>query len=108
MIARQIVPENEVWVTSGYNVGCSLHEISHQNGKPATKEVYANKNMKNHHGGCILLNGYIYGSNDPGILTCLDFQTGQAKWKDVQRDAREGRALVLSELRGNNHFRQGA
>ena len=35
------------------------------------EEVYFTKDMKNHHGGLVLLDGYLYGANDPGILTCL-------------------------------------
>ena len=37
--------------------------------------------MKNHHGGVILLNGYLYGFND-SILTCLEFATGKMMWRD--------------------------
>jgi outer membrane protein assembly factor BamB len=38
--------------------------------------------MKNHHGGIILLDGYLYGSDDPGLLTCLDFKTGKVMWDE--------------------------
>ena len=38
--------------------------------------------MQNHHGGVVLVGDYLYGSSDPGILTCMDFQTGKVKWKD--------------------------
>jgi outer membrane protein assembly factor BamB len=37
--------------------------------------------MKNHHGGMILLDGCLYGS-DEGLLTCLDFKTGDVKWEE--------------------------
>jgi outer membrane protein assembly factor BamB len=38
--------------------------------------------MKSHLGGMILLDGYLYGCNDPGILTCLKYETGQVMWTD--------------------------
>ena len=38
--------------------------------------------MKNHHGGVILLGDHVYGTNDPGILTCMDFKTGKVAWSD--------------------------
>ena len=37
--------------------------------------------MKNHHGGVVLVNGYLYGFND-SILTCLEFATGKLMWRD--------------------------
>ena len=37
--------------------------------------------MKNHHGGVVLVNGYLYGFND-SILTCLEFATGKQMWRD--------------------------
>lgn len=38
--------------------------------------------MKNHHGGMIILDGFLYGSNDPGILTCIDLKSGKVRWQD--------------------------
>jgi outer membrane protein assembly factor BamB len=69
---------NHVFVSSGYGVGCNLFKIA---GATAT-EVYANKNMINHHGGVILLGNHLYGFNDGGGWTCMDFQTGNVIWAE--------------------------
>ena len=45
------------------------------------EDVYANKVMKNHHGGVVLVNGKIYGHADPGWV-CQDFMTGQEVWSE--------------------------
>ena len=37
--------------------------------------------MQNHHGGVVLVNGYLYGFNN-SILTCLEFATGKLMWRD--------------------------
>ena len=37
--------------------------------------------MNNHHGGVVLVDGYLYGFND-SILTCLEFATGKMMWRD--------------------------
>ena len=37
--------------------------------------------MKNHHGGVVLVDGYLYGFSD-AILTCLEFATGNQMWRD--------------------------
>ena len=39
------------------------------------------REMRNHHGGMVLVDGYLYGF-DSSNLTCLDFKTGQVKWSD--------------------------
>ena len=36
--------------------------------------------MKNKFNSSVLYNGYVYGL-DEGILTCLDVETGERKWK---------------------------
>jgi hypothetical protein len=35
----------------------------------------------NHHGGVVLLNGYLYGFSN-AILTCMEFATGKVMWRD--------------------------
>jgi alcohol dehydrogenase (cytochrome c) len=37
--------------------------------------------MQNHHGGMVLVDGYLYGSNE-GRLCCLDFATGKTMWQN--------------------------
>jgi outer membrane protein assembly factor BamB len=36
--------------------------------------------MKNHHGGFVLLDGYVYGENN-GHLGCREFLTGKSMWE---------------------------
>jgi outer membrane protein assembly factor BamB len=36
--------------------------------------------MQNHHGGIVLVNGYLYGYNN-SILTALEFATGKMAWR---------------------------
>jgi outer membrane protein assembly factor BamB len=44
-------------------------------------EIYFNRDMENHHGGVVLVNGYLYGYSN-AILTCMEFTTGRVAWKD--------------------------
>jgi hypothetical protein len=37
--------------------------------------------MQNHHGGVVLVNGYVYGFSN-AILTCMEFATGKTMWKN--------------------------
>jgi len=80
-IATPIFSDNKVFFTSAYDTGGGLVGLTVQNGEVKAKEIYFTRNMKNHHGGVMLVNGYLYGFND-SILTCLEFATGNQVWRD--------------------------
>ncbi len=77
-IPTPIVSGANVYITSGYGVGCKLVQVK---GYEAT-EVYRNQVMKNHHGGVILLDGYLYGYSDGPGWICQDFKTGEMVWNN--------------------------
>jgi hypothetical protein len=78
-----------VFASSAYGAGGGLVKLSKDaDGAVKAEEVYATTDMQNHHGGMILLDGYLYGAsggNEGGALVCLDFQTGKVLWD--QRDS---------------------
>lgn len=76
--ATPIIEGNRIFLSSGYNFGCALLELSGR----TLKEVWRNKNMRNHVNSCVLWQGHLYGF-DENELTCLDFKTGEVKWNQV-------------------------
>jgi outer membrane protein assembly factor BamB len=80
-ITTPVFFENKVFFTSAYGTGGGLVDLTAQNGEVKAKEVYFTRNMKNHHGGVVLIDGYLYGFDDT-ILTCLKFATGERMWRD--------------------------
>ena len=82
VIPTPIYHDQQVFVTSGYGIGCNLFKVSAAGGKFSVAEVYANQDMKNHHGGVIRLGDHVYGVNDPRSLTCMEFKTGKVLWTD--------------------------
>ncbi|HEV3258513.1 MAG TPA: PQQ-binding-like beta-propeller repeat protein [Gemmataceae bacterium] len=70
-----------VFTASGYNVGGGLVKLTADGNDVAAEEVYFTKAMVNHHGGIVLVDGYLYGTNNATLL-CLDFKTGKTKWQD--------------------------
>ncbi len=80
-IATPIYSNNKVFFTSAYDTGGGLLDLTAQNGEVTAKEVYFTREMKNHHGGVVLVDGYLYGFSDL-ILTCLEFATGKLVWRD--------------------------
>jgi outer membrane protein assembly factor BamB len=77
-ITTPIFHDGRIFFSSDYGAGCALLQL--QPGGPAT-EVYFNKNLKNHHGGVVLVDGYLYGF-DSNILVCMEWATGKVRWKD--------------------------
>jgi outer membrane protein assembly factor BamB len=81
VIPTPIVDGNRIWVTSGYNAGCNLFEISKRGGKFSAKEIYADKRIKNHHGGAIKVDDHIYATSG-GNIVCMEMKTGKVAWKE--------------------------
>jgi outer membrane protein assembly factor BamB len=71
-----------IFAASSYGAGGGLVEIKKNRTKWDATEVYFTQEMKNHHGGLVLVDGYLYGCDDPGILRCLDLKTGKSLWQD--------------------------
>lgn len=74
--------QNHVFSASGYGTGGSLLRLETASDETNAELVYRTKDMKSHHGGMLLLDGYLYGSSDPGVLTCLDLKTGEVAWRN--------------------------
>jgi outer membrane protein assembly factor BamB len=70
-----------VFAASSYGTGGGLAKLTRDGDDVKAEEVYFTKNMKNHHGGMVLLGDYLYGS-DEGRLTCLEFKTGKVCWAE--------------------------
>ena len=96
--ANPIIQGNKVFVSSGYNEGCALFEISL--GKEP-KEIWKNKKMRNQFSTSVFSGGYVFGF-DEDILVCLDFNTGKVAWEqeDLGKGTlmlADGKLLILAE-----------
>jgi len=80
-----------IFAASGYGTGGGLVWARRTPTGFQTQELYFTRKMKNHHGGMVLVDGHLYGADDPGLLTCIDYKTGQIKWQD----RRPGKSSVL-------------
>jgi outer membrane protein assembly factor BamB len=80
-ITTPIFHDNKVFYTSGYDTGCALLGLKAQGGEIKAEEIYFSREMQNHHGGVVLVGGYLYGFNKT-LLTCLEFSTGRMMWRD--------------------------
>jgi len=79
--------DGKIYVTGGYDHGSILLSLN-EDGTNASV-VWTDDVLDVHHGGVVLVNGYIYGanwlSNSDGKWCCLDWNTGkkmyEEKWK---------------------------
>jgi len=84
VIPTPIVSGNQVYVTAGYGIGCLSFTVEKDNSIKVLYDETAstNKVMKNHHGGVIQLDGYVYGYSDGLGWICQDFKTGALVWAE--------------------------
>jgi outer membrane protein assembly factor BamB len=80
-ITTPIFHDNKVFYTSAYSTGCALLGLKAAGGEIKAEEIYFSREMQNHHGGVVLLNGHLYGFSN-AILTCIEFSTGKLVWRD--------------------------
>jgi outer membrane protein assembly factor BamB len=85
MVATPIFADRSVFVTTGYGRGCGLVQLRGREDKVEAHEVYRNKVMKNHHGGVVLVGGYLYGHSDPNGWVCQEFATGKQVWRQREK-----------------------
>jgi outer membrane protein assembly factor BamB len=102
VIPTPIVSQDRVYATAGYGGGCI--QIKMNDDQPDV--VYENKNMSNHHGGVILLDGKLYGYSEGKGWMCQDFETGEIVWREREALGKgciayaDGRFYCLSEDSG--------
>jgi outer membrane protein assembly factor BamB len=110
-ITSPVVKDRYVFVTTSYQTGSALLKLTKSGDAFEAEEVYflKAKDFANHHGGVVLIGDCIYGGDgqNDGTPVCLDFMTGDIKWKatDWKRKAKaKGSAAVLF-ADGNLWFR---
>jgi outer membrane protein assembly factor BamB len=100
-ITTPVYANGKVFFTSAYGTGGALLRLQVKGEAVTAEEIYFTRNMQNHHGGVVLVDGYLYGFNN-SILTCMEFETGKVLWRDrsVGKGAvayADGHLYVLSE-----------
>jgi outer membrane protein assembly factor BamB len=80
--AQPIIDGDKVFISSGYNHGCALLNV--KGNKP--EKIWENKNLKNHINSSVLQEQFLYGfdgdANHGAALVCLEFGSGNVKWKE--------------------------
>lgn len=78
-----IFKDNEIFITKGYDYPAYMLQMA-PDGK-SVSEKWMNRTLDCHHGGVVLIDGYIYGSNwlnnSKGNWVCLKWDTGEVMYE---------------------------
>lgn len=93
-----IYQDSFLYITSGYNhIGAKLKL---KDDLSDAELVWTDKTLDNHHGGVVLIDGYIYGSNwvnnSKGNWCCINFETGEKKYEETFKN--KGSIVAADEM----------
>lgn len=101
-IPTVIVKDDLVWCSTGYrDGGAALVKLAAEGTEKVTAtevKYYPSSEIQNHHGGMVLVGDHVFfGSpHGQGHPVCVDFKTGEIKWKETRGAAGgNGSAAVL-------------
>jgi len=97
VIPTPVVHQDHVYVTSGYNIGCNLFQVTRADEGFKAQQVYKNMVMIDHHGGVVLVGDHVYGHDDRRGWTCQEFKTGKAVWQN-EDELRKGSCVYADGL----------
>ena len=105
-----IVKDDRVWVSCSYSGGAALLQIVPKgDGTFDVKELktYKKPELNNHHGGMVLVDGYIYFGHDQngGSPVCVDFKTGEIKWGPEKPPSGGQKSAAVLYADGRLYFR---
>jgi outer membrane protein assembly factor BamB len=96
-----VFDNNRVFMSSGYDHGAVVIEITMNGDRGTVREIWKNNRMKNQFTSSIYLDGYLYGL-DESILACVRASDGNLMWKGGrygygQIALASGHLIVLTE-----------
>jgi outer membrane protein assembly factor BamB len=98
-----------VFAASAYGAGGGAVKLTKDgSGGIKAEEVWFSRNMENHHGGVVLVDGALYGANGGnggGYPVCLDFKTGEVLWNERDADKRRLRKGSITVADGRLYYR---
>jgi outer membrane protein assembly factor BamB len=81
-ILSPLFHDGHVFISTGHRVGSVLLKVDVRGSKASVQEVWRSTDLDNHHGGVILLDGYLYGSRWTPGWTCLEWKTGRTMYTE--------------------------
>jgi outer membrane protein assembly factor BamB len=84
-IPTPVVLGDQIFTTAGYGKGGALLTLSKDGDGVSAKEEYYEGDLRNKHGGVVVVGDYVYGdTDDSGNPYCAEWKTGRTQWKRNQ------------------------
>jgi outer membrane protein assembly factor BamB len=97
-ISTPVVVGDHVFSSTAYGAGAGLVKLTKDGDGVKAEEVYFIKPdvLQNHHGGMILVDGYIYCGHkqNGGDLLCIDIKTGKLAWGPIKAPGKGSAAVT--------------
>ena len=98
-IPTPIVDGDDVFTSSGYNIGSALLKLTKADDGVTATEIYfkSGRELQNHHGGMVKLGDYIHMGHGQsnGFPTCVEMKTGKIVWRK-DRGPGSGSACIVA------------
>jgi outer membrane protein assembly factor BamB len=72
--------DGQIFITSGYGSGSEMLKLKVDGSKASVEKLWDAKLLDDHHGGLVVLDGFIYGCSFRGNWICLDWATGNVTY----------------------------
>jgi outer membrane protein assembly factor BamB len=106
-IPTPIVHGDYVLAATGYGAGVALLRLERSDNGVNVNEVYFHRGnkMQNHHGGMVLVDGYVYlgHGHNQGLPMCVELLTGKIAWGPERGPGEESAAVLYAD--GHLYFR---
>jgi outer membrane protein assembly factor BamB len=101
-IPTPVVRGDYVFGANGYGAGALLLKLSADGaGGVKAEEIKFLEagQFENHHGGVVLVGDYLYGGSGhmKGLPACIDFKTGEVKWKESQQPGKGSASVAAAD-----------
>ncbi|HEY2586573.1 MAG TPA: PQQ-binding-like beta-propeller repeat protein [Tepidisphaeraceae bacterium] len=73
---------DQLLISAGYGLGTTLLKVNAAGGALSVAPVWTSHHLKPKLTNNVVRGNYVYGLDDPGVLTCLDLSTGKRMWRN--------------------------
>jgi outer membrane protein assembly factor BamB len=80
-VSTPLFHNNAVFSASAYGTGGGLARLTKSDDGFVAEPAYFENKIQNHHGGLVLIDGYIYGTGSKTLI-CMNFETGEIAWQE--------------------------
>jgi outer membrane protein assembly factor BamB len=76
-VLTPIFHAGRIFISTGYGAGSEMLQLTVHGKAASVRQVWQSKELDNHHGGVILVDGYLYGACFQPKWVCLDWDKGK-------------------------------